>query len=97
MKTINIAPYIKELLIFNNPEYCEDESDSCPGINYQEQYRAFSKVTCMNFHDGSDPEELDEDGGRLLKCGQCREVWARAQPVNFTPDVIDKSFPGDDC
>ena len=37
MKTINIAGSIKELMIFDDPEYCHDDKAECPrmGDNYE--------------------------------------------------------------
>ena len=73
MKTINIAPYIKELNIFDDPEYCRGESGFCGKL-----FRSSGVYYCGLF-DRRKLEELDikNHGIFPIKCGKCKEIYQR--------------------
>jgi hypothetical protein len=71
--------------IFDDPEYCETKNGSycCPYIKYvDEGYCELFRYSLR--------------GSAVKKCQQCKEAW-QAKQMPFPPNVIDKSYPGDDC
>lgn len=68
MKEINIAPHIGEVMVFDDPEFCEDKTHSCRQIeNYGKNQRY-----CKQF----DLMRMTSD--RPKKCPQCRTAYAKA-------------------
>jgi len=80
MSEINIAGAIDELMIFDDPEYCqkEDGSKRCRFVafNWGEAYKycpVFDNAKLIEFDLKCDPWGLGTE-----KCDQCKEAWKKA-------------------
>lgn len=75
MKTINIAPHIEELNVFDDPEYCESNEDECPRLLSDE-----NKRICGVYPDGAIYDfNIDQKTVRIKKCDQCKEAYQKAK------------------
>ena len=79
MKTINIAPYIKELMIFDDPEYCAIFAGDATQICGK-----FFRHTCFIFE-----EEIVEDEKAPVKCPQCKEAYQKSLGKDHTGCTLD--------
>ena len=78
MKTINIAPFIDELNVFDDPEYCNDINDRCS--YFDDEWC----VCCLHVKD-EQPIELEWVQIEaplfyvsIVKCPQCKEAYRKA-------------------
>jgi hypothetical protein len=65
MSQINIAGAIDELLIYDDPEYCESREKSCGychGLGYCELFRT----------------QLEEKNSLEIKCDQCKAAYQKS-------------------
>lgn len=87
MKTINIAGSIKELMIFDDPEYCHDDKAECPrmGDNYE------SASCCFFLDKDNDPVDLyyDWDAKLFKKLPQCKEAYQKAKALTSIKNLVD--------
>lgn len=87
MNEINIAPYIKELLISDDPEYCNNgEENYCQKMIHQQfdgsrpYCTLFEEVLKMDHEKRYDQWDLRVSGPLLkkIKCTQCKEAYKKA-------------------
>jgi len=77
MTEINIAGGVKELIVFDDPEYCEDKKTLC---------RRLDDSRCAAFiTDDYYPEylEVSKKTGFHEKCPQCKEAYQGAKKINY--------------
>lgn len=68
MDEINIAPYIKELNVFNDPEYCKDEIEECA---FLDKMSHITRVSYCNLFQSM----IDNEGAKKKKCDQCKLIY----------------------
>lgn len=75
MAEINIAPYIKELLIFDDPKYCDNGIRKCKFM-VEEQ--------CRIFNDWEDCE-----GDYYRKSNACKKAYLRGKKIIEDEEAIE--------
>lgn len=86
MKTINVAPYIKELMIFDDKDYCELTSN---GEDYSECTRLSQSGHCEFFLNEKgmwQGLEYHEEKKQFKKCPQCKEAYQAAKAIQDEED-----------
>lgn len=80
MKAINIAPYIDELLIFDDPEYCCEEFIVNLDFKLMNKCKYLSiKGECLKFETSRKDRYLRFTSKRKFeKCDQCKKAYQMA-------------------
>jgi len=73
MPTINIAPHIGELLVFDDPEYCNEFTEECEFLERS------AWPVCQHFNNEELAKRMLDERIYYEKCPQCKEAYQKAK------------------